>query len=261
MPGKKIIGSGSTENKVIRLADHVAGLETGGGSIHFFETSLNQVERNNRGLPFENGNYGIIKNIMTLPKRNEIGGAVGPDLNIGDLFFDSVFSDGYQLSEHYDDFDINSEISSEIKVKALLSAEFHSLFRLNDYNEISDLSRLNGVKFQLWVGGRVALQVPVQLTYNAGFGGFRADAVGCGIISFSLTDLVHFGTKEFFNVEAVLSFNDTSLENSDLRDVGQRIEILSRHGWGGPKFDSNYLALTVVNTKVYTPEQEPSEPS
>lgn len=40
MPGKKIIGSGSTENKVIRLADHVAGLETGGGGLPRFIEAL-----------------------------------------------------------------------------------------------------------------------------------------------------------------------------------------------------------------------------
>ncbi|WP_217515397.1 hypothetical protein [Vibrio metschnikovii] len=41
MPGKKIIGSGSTENKVIRLADHVAGLAFGGGGLpRFIESGV-----------------------------------------------------------------------------------------------------------------------------------------------------------------------------------------------------------------------------
>lgn len=42
MSGKKIIGEGSTENKVIRLADHVAGLDVagGGGEPRFIESGV-----------------------------------------------------------------------------------------------------------------------------------------------------------------------------------------------------------------------------
>lgn len=106
MPGKKIIGSGSTENKVIRLADHVAGLETGGGGLPRFVQAV-PTSFDLSGQVFNHDRRNI--NSMILLTEGKISDVYRLDKDLpffsGALNANDFFNFGFDSFEEYIQFE------------------------------------------------------------------------------------------------------------------------------------------------------------
>ncbi|EGR2797598.1 hypothetical protein DU976_17255 [Vibrio navarrensis] len=135
--GKKIVGEGSTENKVMRLAEHVAGLSGGGGSSAkpFFLSPMAIIGRNN-------AKEFVLVNALGDNGEHKPGESLSLDdeMTLGDLFFDGLSAVEFLQSLGVDPetyipdsrLDNKPEVMKSKHLVASFGYEFFANFRIQD---------------------------------------------------------------------------------------------------------------------------------